>query len=72
MRTKSSELCSSCLNLRTESGTRLGDLIDASHVHEKLKNMSDQAVNAAFLSVLHDNPGQHCSACYGLILDRTR
>ncbi len=72
MRTKSSELCASCLNLRSSSGTRLGDLIEASHTNEQLKNMSDRNVNAAILAVLHDNPDQHCSTCYGLILSRAR
>jgi hypothetical protein len=72
MKTRASELCASCRDLRTPSGMRLGDFIDAAHNNEQLKNMDDNKFNAAILSVLHDYPDQHCTKCYGLVLSRAR
>ena len=72
MKTKASELCASCRNLRTSGGNRLEDVINAMHNNDNLKHYSDSECNAMILSVLHDHPDQHCTACYGLVLSRTR
>ena len=71
MKTKASELCSSCRKLDFGNGMPIGQAIDVMLGNDQIKSMSDDDFNAAVFSALYEHrDSRHCTQCWQLLLDR--